>query len=433
MLDTQYPHLVDGLAVRLSHEACHLRNLSAPGDLVKLGGSAWLFLQELTGSRTVADIAADLAARHGLEPGMIRADLGELLEQLGARGLATASDVPADADRPYLHVVAPRIRSSLHLDVTHRCNETCIHCLVARDQAEMPWEAMTGLVAQAAALGFTSLSLSGGEPTLHPRFWDLLELARGLGFSFTLFTNGLTLRPVQLARLADLRPEQVRISLYSLDPAVHDGITTIPGSQVRTLACLEALHARGVKLYVNCPVMASSFAGFRDVAAWCDARGIERNLDPVIQPTRDRLERHDDLQLTYAQAKEVTGLQQDAPELVCNVQPGQPVCNVGEDPSVDPHLDLYPCPGLRVPLGNLAERSLAELLVDNPELERVAGLSLEDLPACQGCPVRDGCYRCHGHAYQETLDPTQCSRLDRRQATIRRELMVERGTREPLT
>jgi radical SAM protein with 4Fe4S-binding SPASM domain len=98
---------------------------------------------------------------------------------------------------------------------------------------------------------------------------------------------------------------------------------------------------------------------------------------------------------------------------------------------VDPHLNLYPCPGLRVPLGNLASRSLAELLVDNPELERLAGLSLEDLPACQACPVRDGCYRCHGHAYQETLDVTECSRLDRRQATIRRELMVERGTRAP--
>ena len=153
--------------------------------------------------------------------------------------------------------------------------------------------------------------------------------------------------------------------------------------------------------------------------------GVERNLDPVIQPTRDRTETYDNLQLSYAQAKEVTGFQQDADVLVVNVQPGEAVCNAGDDPSIDAALNVYPCPGLRMPLGNLKQQRLDAVLLHNSGLEKVASLSLDDLEICQTCPVRDGCYRCHGHAFQDVGDYTKCAKMDRRQATIRRELMIE--------
>jgi radical SAM protein with 4Fe4S-binding SPASM domain len=424
----EYPHLVDGLALRLAKDECHLRKLERIDDIIKLTGSAWVFVQEMTGGLTVEQIAEAVARGQGVELGTIRSDLEELLQELIRREVVRLSEEPVEADRAALHVVAETIRSSVHMDLTHRCNEVCIHCLVPRDKQDMSMEAVRSIIEQSAQLGFVSLSFSGGEPTLHKHFWEILELSEALGFYITVFTNGLPLDEEKIARLAAYQPEQVRISVYSMDAAVHDRITTIPGSHEKTMACVRGLMAHGTRLYINCPVMTLNVEGWREVAAFCDEHKVERNLDPVIQPTRDRTNFYEDLQLTYEQAKEVTGFQQDADELVVNVQPGEPVCNAGDDPSIDASLNLYPCPGLRQPLGNLKENNLEDLLLDNVELERVASLGLDNLEICQRCKVRDGCYRCHGHAFQETGDVTKCARMDRRQASIRRELMVERGT-----
>jgi radical SAM protein with 4Fe4S-binding SPASM domain len=425
-----HPHLVDDLAVRLAEPGSQVRRLERIDDIVELGGSAWLFLSLMGGQRTAAEVVDAVVERTGAPRATIAADFEELLGGLERRGLAAASAAPvAGADRPYLGVVAPALRSTIHVDITHRCNERCVHCLVPRDRQEVPFADLRRLLDQAAAAGFVGLAFSGGEPTLHSRFWDLLDLARGLGFYFTVFTNGLDLDDQAVARLAAYRPEKVRISVYSMDPAVHDGMTRVPGSHQRTLRAIAALKEAGVRLYLNAPISARNYADYRAIAAFADGHGFERNLDPVIQPTRDRTDFHEELQLSYEQAKDVTGFQQSADELVVNVQPGKPVCNVGDDPSVDAALNLYPCPGVRLPLGNLRERRLEELLA-HPTLADLRTLSLDNLEVCQRCNVRDGCYRCHGHPYQEHGDYRRCATMDRRQATIRRELMVARGTRK---
>ena len=423
-----YPHLRERLAVRLGRQSSAIVRLEDIKTVISLSGSSWLFLQAMTGARSVAEIAADIAAEHDLDPVMIQNDFIELLDDLQTKGVVRLSPDPVDDDRPCLHVVADDIRASVHMDITHKCNEVCVHCLVPRDHVTASIEDIKDVVDQAAALGFVSLSFSGGEPTLHPQFWELLEYCRALGFFFTIFTNAIRLSDEELQRLAALEPEQVRLSIYSMDPAVHDRITTIDGSFAKTKAAVLRLHELGARLYINTPVMTHNAASYLEVAAFTDALQIEGNLDPTIQPLRDRSNTYQELQLTYEQAKEVTAAQQTADVLVVNVVPGQPVCNAGDDPSIDASLNLYPCPGLRKSLGNLREHRLAELLIDNPELERVSTLSLEDLPECQRCPVRDGCYRCHGHGYQDFLDVTACGKSDKRQAKIRRELMIERGT-----
>jgi len=431
MNEQEHPFLHEGLAVRLSREGCQIRRLERIDDIVQLGGSAHLFLRLMTGRRSVASILDTVASQTDVDRATLAADLDELWAGLSGRGLAGSSPAPTgEHDHPYLGVVADELRSTIHVDITHRCNEKCIHCLVPRDQQQITTDDIRDLMTQAAQLGFVGLAFSGGEPTLHPDFWQILQLSRGLGFYFTVFTNGLTLAEEGVARLASFRPEQVRISIYSMDPETHDQLTTIPGSFARTMRSILGLKEAGVRIYVNSPITNRNFDRFRAIAALCEEHGFERNLDPVVQPTRDRTNFHSELQLTYEQARDVTGFQQDAAELVVNVQPGVPVCNVGDDPSVDAMLNVYPCPGLRLVLGNLRDQPLGQLVVHHPLLPELRGLSLDNLEVCQRCNVRDGCYRCHGHPYQESGDYRLCASMDRRQARIRRELMVERGTRK---
>src|SRR5262249_54008507 len=75
----------------------------------------------------------------------------------------------------------------LALELTERCNLSCIHCYSSARLDAPRTGAMTLSEWEATLVwgrrnGFTHLQFIGGEPTLHPDFPDLLTYAASLGF-----------------------------------------------------------------------------------------------------------------------------------------------------------------------------------------------------------------------------------------------------------
>ena len=422
-----YPYLNDHISFRLSEEKVQLRNLRKRVDtIIDLNGSVCLFIKEMDGLTPIKQVFARLCESFndvGID--IIRKDYSDILDKLIQQDIIALSECPIDKRKKGLGIVAQAIRSSVHFDITHKCNEACIHCLVDKNNIEADTEDIVKVLYQAAQLGFTSCAFSGGEPTIHPDFYRIITIARDLGFYFTLFTNAISLSDKDVHAIASCYPEKVRISLYAMDPNIHDQITTIPGSFERTMRGIQLFKDAGLHLFINIPIMALNYHGYRKIADFCDNNGFERSLDPVIQPTRDRRDRKMYLQLDYQQAKEVTGFQQSADVLVANVKDGNIVCNAGADPSIDACLNVYPCPGIRRLIGNLKTSTL-EQIIDNSFIAELQSLKLDKLGKCQSCLYLDGCYRCHGHAWQQNESIYDCSWSDKRQAKIRQELMIER-------
>jgi len=428
--ENSYPYLNDYVSFRLSEEKVQLRNLKKRVEtIIDLNGSAYQFVRELNGLVSVRDIFTKLTSLfQGIKPEVVKQDYSDMLELLLKQDIISFSKMVVNKRRKGMEIIATEIRSSVHFDITHKCNEKCIHCLVDKDNAEAKTDDILNILDQAARLGFTSFSFSGGEPTIHPDFFKILSTARDLGFYFTLFTNAINMSDEDIKKIASLYPEKVRISLYSMVPEIHDGITQISGSHEKTMRGIMLFKNAGINIYINIPVTNQNYEGYRDVAEFCDNNGFERNLDSVVQPTRDLRDKKLKLQLDYKQAKDVTGFQQSADVLVANVKDGNVVCNAGADPSIDARLNIYPCPGIRIPLGNLNQSTLKELIIGHPLITELQSLDLSKLDACKQCEYLNGCYRCHGHGYQDGGSIYACSWYDKRQAKIRQELMIERGT-----
>jgi 7,8-dihydro-6-hydroxymethylpterin dimethyltransferase len=86
-----------------------------------------------------------------------------------------------------------------NIDLTNRCNLRCPICFANSDAAgyvyEPTFDQVQGMLRTYRSMRPSparAVQFSGGEPTLHPRFLDLLREARKMGFSHTqIATNGL--------------------------------------------------------------------------------------------------------------------------------------------------------------------------------------------------------------------------------------------------
>src|SRR2546425_6597593 len=93
----------------------------------------------------------------------------------------------------------------VHLDVTYRCNERCIHCYLDHDDhGEMTTAEIKDLLGQLAEAGVFFLTVSGGEVMMRRDFFEILEHARSLLFCVKLKTNAVMIKKADAARIADL-------------------------------------------------------------------------------------------------------------------------------------------------------------------------------------------------------------------------------------
>ncbi len=120
---------------------------------------------------------------------------------------------------------------SVHLDITYRCNERCVHCYLDHDDhGEMSTEEIKNILDQLCDAGVLLLTLSGGEVLMRRDFFEIVEYARRLQFNVKIKTNGVMIKTAEAQRMRQLGIEQIQISVYSHRPEVHDAITKLPGS-----------------------------------------------------------------------------------------------------------------------------------------------------------------------------------------------------------
>src|SRR3990172_3888634 len=86
-----------------------------------------------------------------------------------------------------------RIPLSVMLEINQACNLSCAHCYLPKSGAahqKLDLSEHTSILEQLAQAGSLFLTITGGEPLLDARFFDLLCVAREFGFAVRLFTNG---------------------------------------------------------------------------------------------------------------------------------------------------------------------------------------------------------------------------------------------------
>lgn len=135
----------------------------------------------------------------------------------------------------------------LGLALTRHCNLRCPHCI--RDDVSavqsLELSLIRRLLDEATSLfGGFAVSLTGGEPLLHPEFGGIIEALGQRNVPWRVVSNGWHV-PRELPRMAAHPPELLVLSLSGADEAVHDDERG-RGSFQRVLLSAGALRSRGI-------------------------------------------------------------------------------------------------------------------------------------------------------------------------------------------
>ena len=308
--------------------------------------------------------------------------------------------------------MARAIPLSVHVDLTMRCNELCVHCYrVVEDRPELTTTEVKALLADLARAGTLYLTFSGGEIFLRPDLFELIAEAKRLRFDVRLKSNALLITTERAQRLRDLGVRQVDVSIYSVDPAVHDGVTKIPGSLERSLAAIGRLQAAGVRVKINCPLMRTTVGGYREVLGLAERLGVPCGIDPMITARNDGDTSTAPLRIGRADLQRVLRDPVLNPDpLPASVPAERPdldeiACGAGHNACyVSAYGDVMPCVALPLTCGNIRATPFAEIWSTSRGMREVRAIRVSDLHTCAGCAAAIFCTRCPGQALVEDGD-----------------------------
>ena len=323
----------------------------------------------------------------------------------------TQSDLHQDCDCDCACMVrdqrdAPLLSSPLvvYLELTPFCPNRCPGCgnvfVDRRQRNRLPPPLAAAAWAELLPQflpGLNLVRLTGGEPTMHPEFFEIIELLRESNVDFALLTSG---RWAQPKRLLDKLSECDRfrgflISLHGPDAAVHESFTATPGSFQDATEAIRMASRVGFNVAASTVLVAPNSHLVRETTSYALSLGAGYAVFNrfVGQPPPSLALAPDAL---FAALAEILMLRDEWPIKLGNCVPlcfapgFAHGCSAGSTfCTVDPWGQLRPCNHSTQIVGDLTRQSLGDIWQSGPMVAWRSQLSAlcrqcPDLAACQG-------------------------------------------------
>jgi len=182
--------------------------------------------------------------------------------------------------------------NALYCFITRGCNLRCRHCYTgARHRADEmhPHSIDAGLfrdvVRRAKQLGVSYVKLSGGEPLLHPRIGEILEIAGRERIDVVLSTNGVLCTPSLVRELSRIRLRGVSVSLDGADAETHEWVRGERGCFAKVLRGIRTLAESGLSPNIGMVVLRRNIGQVKAVVDLAESLGASSVTFNIAQPT----------------------------------------------------------------------------------------------------------------------------------------------------
>ena len=249
-------------------------------------------------------------------------------------------------------------------ELTYACNLACVHCLSSsgrRDPRELTTEQCEAVINELQRMQVFYVNIGGGEPTVRPDFWHLLEYAVSHDVGVKFSTNGVRITKERAAWLAATDYVDVQISLDGATPEVNDHVRGRGSFATATRALANLAEAGFTDAKISVVVTRENVRQLDEFQALADRYGATLRLTR-LRPSGRGADVWDDLHPTAEDQRTLydwlvakgdrvlTGdsffhLAAFAPENGRSALPGLNLCGAGRVVClIDPVGDVYACP-----------------------------------------------------------------------------------------
>lgn len=340
------------------------------------------------------------------------------------------------------------VPTSVSIELTYGCNEMCVHCYnpnssrencvvkkVADD--ELATEDYFSVLDQLADMGVPKVLFTGGDPFVKKDFIRILQYAHKKKFAVDIYTNGQALynNPGLYEQVVACFPHTIGLSLYSMEPTVHESVTRVKGSCEKTKAIADRLCADGVGMTIKCPIMRINKDSYKAVYDFAISHNAVPEFEVNITSSIDGDEyavnnlrlTEDDFRIVLADPMIPLSTEGSRAERIMDRAPEMQFCGAGVDSfNIKPDGTVSPCIAFSQKCGNVKNAPLATIWKESKELNRVRSLRYKDSDRCGKESYCRYCNRCIGQSYTEKGVPENYSTDNCFIAKIRESLIKEK-------
>lgn len=165
-------------------------------------------------------------------------------------------------------------------NLTRTCNLRCVHCYTDSDnkkyEGELSLEQLLAVCDDLANYQVPAVLLSGGEPLLHPHFWDIAARLKTHGVRTVLSTNATLITDEVAKRLKnEVGVIYVGASLDGIGET-NNKFRGKPMAYERAVEGIRACKRNGIKISLRMTITKHNVDDLEGIARFVEQEGIER-------------------------------------------------------------------------------------------------------------------------------------------------------------
>jgi len=294
------------------------------------------------------------------------------------------------AENPWIGPKGQRMER-LELHITYTCPEQCVFCseehrMSTFKRFPVTWGRVATVLRMHASRGVTNVHFTGGEPTIHPRFVDILRLAKKLRMRTSVGTIGTMLAKEDFARDALPFLDEGLFSLHGPDAKTHNDLAQRDWSFDRVTRAIRL--AKQIRpdfgLYVNTVATRLNIDKLPDTVAFAVGLGASLIVVSNTTPEGAAYDSYEHLAVPLSKLKEVLPrVPARAGDAVVRFF-GVPMCLLGDHRMLSN--DLHWDPRVTVEWAREENKAVLDGIYSwTPARKRT------HVPACEGCRYKDVC------------------------------------------
>lgn len=171
---------------------------------------------------------------------------------------------------------------SAAFELTPHCNFRCVMCYVrlSADEARMqgkllPADEWIKAARQAKEMGTLMLTLTGGEPFLHPEFWEIYRELNSMGFLISVLSNGYAIDDAVMDRFREYgMPYSMKLTLYGASDETYRRVCGVTDGFTRVSDGVKRILDAGIPLKMTSTIVRENACDLQEIYRFARERAI---------------------------------------------------------------------------------------------------------------------------------------------------------------